>query len=127
MSYLSLSRSRLIQATNIIQPSRRSLLAATSVQSSSSSFHSSASRSVLKESDRHRGDNGAVASEIEKHKQEQLARHKDGHEKAQWVEELASSSEENVKADRGEIHDNPAFEKFQEKLKSKKAEEEKKA
>ncbi|EEP75524.1 predicted protein [Uncinocarpus reesii 1704] len=107
MSFLSLPRSRLSQTALL---SRRFLVPA----STTPSFHSSASRSVLKESDRHREEGNDVASEIEKHKQSQIDQHKNGHDKAGWVEELASSSEENVKADRGEIRD-AAFDKFQEK------------
>ncbi|KMU84320.1 hypothetical protein CIHG_02106 [Coccidioides immitis H538.4] len=111
MSFLSFSRSRLARVTALTQQPCRMVLPASSPQSSS--FHSPASRSVLKESDRHRDDLG---SEIDKHNQDQINRHKEGHEKAGWVEELASSSEENVKADRGEISD-PTFDKIQEEIK----------
>lgn len=43
-----------------------------------------------------RDEESDIGSEIEKHKQNQISQHKDGHDKASWAEELASASEENV-------------------------------
>merc|ERR1712098_887750 len=54
------------------------------------------------------------AEEIEKHKQDQLNKKKQG--KQHWEDELASNSESAVKADRGETGADPAdtIEKLQE-------------
>ncbi|KAI1987787.1 hypothetical protein LOZ53_004155 [Ophidiomyces ophidiicola] len=109
MPFLPISRYQLSRA--FVQPWRQFILGI-----SSQSFHSSGPRSVLKESDRHRDEHPNMANEIEKHKQAQIRRQREGKGNAGWVEELASSSEENVKADRGEIHD-ATFDKIQEKVK----------
>ncbi|KAK2877231.1 hypothetical protein FQN49_001330 [Arthroderma sp. PD_2] len=63
-------------------------------------FHNTASVRALKEEDRHR-DTEEVSSEVEREKHEHLSKHKDGHGK--WNNNLASSSEADVKADRGEV------------------------
>ncbi|KAF3482225.1 uncharacterized protein GIQ15_04984 [Arthroderma uncinatum] len=63
-------------------------------------FHNTASVRALKEGDRHR-DKEEVSSEVEKEKTEHLLRHKEGQGK--WNNNLASTSEADVKADRGEI------------------------
>ncbi|CAI7610381.1 unnamed protein product [Penicillium bialowiezense] len=77
-----------------------------------STFHTSAVRS-LKENDRHRED---LADHYESHKQQGLKESKEG--KGKWKSELASSSEEDVKADRGEFDgDHPSFEALQNKTK----------
>ncbi|KAL1971297.1 hypothetical protein VTN77DRAFT_249 [Rasamsonia byssochlamydoides] len=64
---------------------------------SASGFHSSSARLSLKESDRNRDD---LEKEYEASKEENLRSVKEG--KAKWKQELASNSEANVKADRGE-------------------------
>ncbi|KAJ5347980.1 hypothetical protein N7541_001067 [Penicillium brevicompactum] len=85
-----------------------------------STFHTSAVRS-LKENDRHRED---LADHYESHKQEGLKETKEG--KGKWRSELASSSEEDVKADRGEYDgDHPSFEAMQQKTKHLLREQEK--
>ncbi|DAA76953.1 TPA_exp: hypothetical protein A8136_7182 [Trichophyton benhamiae CBS 112371] len=63
-------------------------------------FHTSPSYRALKEEDRHR-DTQEVSSEVEREKHEHLSKHKEGHGK--WNNSLASSSEADVKADRGEV------------------------
>ncbi|CAG8030784.1 unnamed protein product [Penicillium salamii] len=77
-----------------------------------STFHTSAVRS-LNENDRHR-DN--LADHYESHKQQGLKESKEG--KGKWKSELASTSEADVKADRGEFDgEHPSFEAMQEKTK----------
>ncbi|KAI9826076.1 MAG: hypothetical protein M1832_000525 [Thelocarpon impressellum] len=61
---------------------------------------STPSRSELKESDRAAKDSPDVSSHYEQHKQDQLAKQKEG--KGHWKAELASDSETAIKADRGE-------------------------
>ncbi|KAJ5770407.1 uncharacterized protein N7511_002458 [Penicillium nucicola] len=78
-----------------------------------STFHTSAVRS-LKENDRHREN---LAEHYESHKQEGLKESKDG--KGKWKAELASSSEEDVKADRGDFDgENVTFDELQKKTKT---------
>lgn len=64
----------------------------------SQGFHQSSTRNALKESDRHReGVKEAIQASKQKHNQQR----KDGN--PQWHESLASVSEADIKADRGEI------------------------
>ncbi|KAJ5121624.1 uncharacterized protein N7515_009585 [Penicillium bovifimosum] len=63
-----------------------------------STFHTSAARR-LHEDDKDQ-DRDNLSEHYEAHKQENLKRTKEG--KGKWTAELASNSEENVKADRGE-------------------------
>ncbi|EZF35956.1 hypothetical protein TMEN_9339 [Trichophyton mentagrophytes] len=63
-------------------------------------FHTSSPYRALKEEDRHR-DTKEVSSEVEREKHEHLSKHKEG--QAKWNNSLASSSEADVKADRGEV------------------------
>ncbi|KAM5442623.1 hypothetical protein MferCBS31731_002502 [Microsporum ferrugineum] len=63
-------------------------------------FHSSAPVRALKEGDRHR-DTQEVSSEVERENHEHLSKHKEGLGK--WNNHLASNSEADVKADRGEV------------------------
>ncbi|KAJ5812858.1 hypothetical protein N7447_009881 [Penicillium robsamsonii] len=74
-------------------------------------FHSSAARS-LKENDKNRED---LPNHYEYHKQESLKGSKVG--KGQWKSELASESEAEVKADRGELDGDVTFKEMQEKTK----------
>ncbi|KAJ5497236.1 hypothetical protein N7463_009223 [Penicillium fimorum] len=74
-------------------------------------FHSSAARS-LRENDKSRED---LPNHYEYHKQESLKINKEG--KGQWKSELASESEAEVKADRGELDDDVTFKEMQEKTK----------
>ncbi|KAJ5990476.1 hypothetical protein N7522_010683 [Penicillium canescens] len=79
-----------------------------------STFHTSAVRS-LKENDRHRED---LATHYESHKQQVVKDSKEG--KGKWRAELASSSEEDVKADRGDFDgENVAFDEMQKKTKQR--------
>ncbi|OQD70571.1 hypothetical protein PENDEC_c022G06114 [Penicillium decumbens] len=79
----------------------------------SSTFHTSAARS-LNENDRHREN---LPNYYESHKQDGLKDIKD--EKGKWKSELASTSEQNVRADRGGEFDgeHPSFEAMQPKTK----------
>ncbi|KAJ5295550.1 hypothetical protein PENANT_c001G07441 [Penicillium antarcticum] len=78
-----------------------------------STFHTSAVRS-LKENDRHRDD---LAEHYESHKQQGLKESKEG--KGKWKSELASTSEEDVKADRGDFDgENVTFDEMQKKTKT---------
>ncbi|KAK2812963.1 hypothetical protein FQN50_000984 [Emmonsiellopsis sp. PD_5] len=89
MSFLALSRSRLLYSpTSALRVSAPRLSAA---------FHQSSSRSTLKETDRHRED----LEEIAKKKDDYNRQLKEGNTK--WHESLASDSEADVKADRGEV------------------------
>ncbi|KAJ5474617.1 hypothetical protein N7475_004183 [Penicillium sp. IBT 31633x] len=75
---------------------------------SASTFHTSAAR-TLNENDRHRED---LPNHYESHKQDVLKETKDG--KGKWKSELASNSEQNVRADRGEYDgDHASFEALQ--------------
>ncbi|KAJ5200478.1 hypothetical protein N7491_008716 [Penicillium cf. griseofulvum] len=74
-------------------------------------FRSSAIRS-LKEDDTNRED---LTIHYESHKQENLKSTKEG--KGKWKAELASNSEADVKADRGEVDGDITFEEFQKKKK----------
>ncbi|KAJ5874038.1 uncharacterized protein N7529_002468 [Penicillium soppii] len=77
-----------------------------------STFHTSAVRS-LNENDRHR-DN--LAEHYESHKQDALKSSKEGQGK--WKSELASTSEAEIKADRGEFDgDHSSFKDMQNKTK----------
>ncbi|OJD23995.1 hypothetical protein ACJ73_04647 [Blastomyces percursus] len=64
----------------------------------SQGFHQSSTRNALKESDRHRED---IKEAIQASKQKHNQQRKDGDPR--WHESLASVSEADVKADRGEI------------------------
>ncbi|KAG5292210.1 hypothetical protein I7I48_04236 [Histoplasma ohiense] len=63
-------------------------------------FHQSSTRNALKESDRHRE---GVKEAIQASKQMHNQHHKDGNPR--WHESLASVSEADIKADRGEIYE----------------------
>ncbi|KAJ5292124.1 hypothetical protein N7478_001375 [Penicillium angulare] len=79
---------------------------------SASAFHTSSARS-LNENDRHCED---LPNHYESHKQEGLKDNKDG--KGKWKSELASTSEQNLRADRGEFDgEHPSFESMQQKTK----------
>ncbi|KAJ5165930.1 hypothetical protein N7492_006226 [Penicillium capsulatum] len=67
----------------------------------SSSFHSTAIRAGLKENDK---DREGLSEHYEAQKDDQVKSSKEG--KAKWKAELASDSEADVKADRGEIDSN---------------------
>ncbi|KAK9365613.1 hypothetical protein V1509DRAFT_642484 [Lipomyces kononenkoae] len=75
------------------------------------SFHSVPVRLALNENDTNR-DNLKDIYEQEKEAQLKLAR--EG--KAKWNEVLASNSESDVKADRGELNKNAIFKKTQDKI-----------
>ncbi|KAJ5952672.1 uncharacterized protein N7479_011085 [Penicillium vulpinum] len=76
-----------------------------------STFHYSAVRS-LKEDDRNRED---LSNYYESKKQEVLKESKLG--KGKWTAELASNSEADVKADRGELDGEVSFQELQKKTK----------
>lgn len=118
MSFFAILRSRFALATRLQtlnQPAQR-LIPATS-----SLFHSSAPTSVLNEANRHREPTKEVGEEIEEHKEEQIRKQKSG--TGHWRESLASSSEADVKADRGELPEDEideSFKKYEETKKTKK-------
>ncbi|KAL1863510.1 hypothetical protein Plec18170_000346 [Paecilomyces lecythidis] len=87
--------------TTVSRAGLGSRLALRPTYAAASSFHSSAARSALNESDRNRDE---LDKEYEAQKEEQLRSTKEG--KAKWKQELASNSEASVKADRGEIDSN---------------------
>ncbi|PGH11727.1 hypothetical protein AJ80_06988 [Polytolypa hystricis UAMH7299] len=66
-------------------------------------FHNSANLNALKEADRNRPNLADIYGQL---RQQELQKAKEG--KRAWNESLASESEENVKADRGEVKD-PKF------------------
>ncbi|KAJ5943381.1 hypothetical protein N7516_003549 [Penicillium verrucosum] len=76
-----------------------------------STFHSSAVRS-LNEDDRSREN---LSYHYESHKEEGIKSTKEG--KGKWKSELASNSEADVKADRGELDGDVTFQEMQEKTK----------
>ncbi|BCS30195.1 uncharacterized protein APUU_80498S [Aspergillus puulaauensis] len=93
---------------------RASSRQATRSNLTASRFHTSAARS-LDENDRHRED---LPNHYESNKQESLNDNKDG--KGKWRSELASSSEQNVRADRGEFNgEHPSFDAMQQKTNHK--------
>ncbi|KAF7715265.1 Uncharacterized protein PECH_002115 [Penicillium ucsense] len=80
-----------------------------------SSMHTSATRFSLKESDKTDRDN--LSEHYEAKKEQQLKDQKAG--KAAWDSEIASNSEEQVKADRGELDaSEKSFQDLQQKTKS---------
>ncbi|KAJ6036680.1 hypothetical protein N7540_000959 [Penicillium herquei] len=82
-----------------------------------SSLHTTAVRRGLKETDKNREN---LSSHYEAEKANQLKRTKDG--TAKWTEGLASNSEADVKADRGDLDaDCKDFQQMQEQLKKGKA------
>ncbi|KAJ5397980.1 methyltransferase domain family protein [Penicillium cosmopolitanum] len=90
----------------------RSLL----IRSTAASIHTSAPRFSLKESDKNRDD---LPNIYETQKVSQVKRAKEG--KGKWEPELASNSEADVKADRGEVEHDKVFQEWQEKEKARKA------
>ncbi|KAL4817373.1 hypothetical protein BDW67DRAFT_160368 [Aspergillus spinulosporus] len=76
-------------------------------------FHTSAARSGLKEDDDRSNDQ--LKDHYEQEKQAQLERQKAGQGK--WNQNLASSSEASVKADRGEVESKDSFVDLQDKTK----------
>ncbi|PGH10870.1 hypothetical protein AJ79_05230 [Helicocarpus griseus UAMH5409] len=96
MSFLAIPRSRLLY-------SPISCLRVFTPSVTAAGFHNSSARSVLKESDRHREgvDREGVAAEIEERKSSHHRQVQEGDPR--WHESLASASEADVKADRGEI------------------------
>lgn len=78
-----------------------------------SSFHSSRTALSLKESDKNRPN---LESHYEAEKQDQLKATREG--KAKWRDGLASNSESDVKADRGDLdNDCPSFAEMERKTK----------
>ncbi|KAJ8102380.1 hypothetical protein POJ06DRAFT_266985 [Lipomyces tetrasporus] len=78
------------------------------------SFHSLPVRLALNENDTNR-DHLQDIYEQEKEAQLKLARQG----KAKWNEVLASNSESDVKADRGEVNKDPIFKKTQDKIENR--------
>ncbi|KAJ5227262.1 uncharacterized protein N7469_007268 [Penicillium citrinum] len=107
MSFLSPIRSGTRHLPQYLKPSLRQ----TTV-----SIHTSAPRLTLKESDKNRDD---LPNIYESQKEAQLKKTKEG--KAHWEPDLASNSEADVKADRGELQGDKAFQEVEEKNKKKKA------
>ncbi|KAJ5433348.1 uncharacterized protein N7458_012504 [Penicillium daleae] len=98
--------------TSVRAGSRRALPSSYALPSIST-FHTSTPRWTLKETDKNRDD---LASHYETQKNQQLKSQKAG--TAKWDSELASASEADVKADRGEVDSSDkAFQEFQQKTK----------
>ncbi|KAJ5587108.1 uncharacterized protein N7459_002873 [Penicillium hispanicum] len=87
---------------------RQLLQASYAVPATASAFHGTAVSSSLKESDRNRED---LPEHYESHKEHQVKTSKEG--QAKWKAELASNSEADVKADRGELDSESNFEQMQ--------------
>ncbi|KAJ5159774.1 uncharacterized protein N7482_006778 [Penicillium canariense] len=93
--------------------SSRRLLPSSYSLPSTSAFHTNAPRCSLKESDKNRDD---LPDHYESQKEQQLKSHKEGQGK--WNPDLASNSEADVKADRGEIDSvDKTFQELQAKTK----------
>ncbi|KAJ5123248.1 hypothetical protein N7448_009345 [Penicillium atrosanguineum] len=98
--------------TSIRAGSRRAMQTSYTIPSTSA-FHTSAVQRTLKESDKNRDD---LPNIYETEKERQLKNSKEG--KAAWHSDLASDSEAQVKADRGETgEEDKSFEEMQEKTK----------
>ncbi|OQE27272.1 hypothetical protein PENSTE_c004G04363 [Penicillium steckii] len=91
-------------------------LKSSSLRQTTVSLHTSTPRFTLKESDKNRDD---LPNLYESQKEAQLKKSKEG--KAHWEPDLASNSEADVKADRGELQGDKAFQEVEEKNKKKKA------
>jgi len=96
-----------------VRVSSRRVLPSSYVLPSLSTFHTSVPRCSLKESDKNRDD---LNSHYGAQKDQQLKSHKAG--QAKWNADLASNSEADVKADRGEVDSSDkAFQEFVQKNK----------
>ncbi|MCJ1465045.1 hypothetical protein MMC07_003660 [Pseudocyphellaria aurata] len=80
---------------------RWTLSRATIVLPASRQFHITSLRSALSESDHSRHESEDRSGEIERHKNDQLQKQKDG--KGHWKQELSSNSEAALKADREKV------------------------
>ncbi|KAL6239678.1 hypothetical protein BDW75DRAFT_198026 [Aspergillus navahoensis] len=83
-------------------------------RATASAFHTSPARSGLKEDDDRGSDQ--LKDHYEQEKQAQIKRQKEGQGK--WNQNLASSSEASVKADRGEVESQESFVDLQDKTKN---------
>ncbi|RDW78645.1 uncharacterized protein DSM5745_05497 [Aspergillus mulundensis] len=83
-------------------------------RATTSAFHTSVPRRGLKEDDDRGRDE--LKDHYEEEKQSQLKRQKEG--KGKWNQNLASSSEASVKADRGEVDSHESFVDLQDKTKN---------
>ncbi|KAL4990888.1 hypothetical protein BDW68DRAFT_153538 [Aspergillus falconensis] len=83
-------------------------------RATASAFHTSAARSGLKEDDDRSNDQ--LKDHYEQEKQAQIKRQNEGQGK--WNQNLASSSEASVKADRGEVESKESFIDLQDKTKN---------
>ncbi|KAL4742761.1 hypothetical protein BDV11DRAFT_179990 [Aspergillus similis] len=99
-----------IRATTRLSGSRATILSRATVPA----FHTSAVRSGLKEDDDRSDDQ--LKDHYEQEKQAQIKRQKEGQGK--WNQNLASSSEASVKADRGEVDTKDSFVDLQDKTKN---------
>ncbi|KAJ5740308.1 hypothetical protein N7493_000180 [Penicillium malachiteum] len=103
LASLRMASGRLVRLSNVIP--------------ATSSLHTTAARRSLKETDKSRDD---LSSHYEAEKADQLRKTKEG--TAKWREGLASNSEADVKADRGDLDaDCKDFQQMQEQLKKEKA------
>ncbi|KAL9588053.1 MAG: hypothetical protein Q9203_003130 [Teloschistes exilis] len=98
MSFLTSRAFRSIPRTTASIPIRRSNINI----NTRASFHISACRAALSESDHSEHDHEDRKAKIDHHKEDQLNKQKEG--KGHWKAELSSNSESAIKADRGEIH-----------------------
>ncbi|KAJ5098194.1 hypothetical protein N7532_005195 [Penicillium argentinense] len=99
-----------------IRANARRVAQGTALRPTISTFHTSASRSTLKESDKNRDD---LPNLYESQKESQVKKSKEG--KGHWDPSLASNSEADIKADRGELGGgDKAFQELQQKEKAKK-------
>ncbi|OOQ88068.1 hypothetical protein PEBR_14813 [Penicillium brasilianum] len=96
-----------------VRASSRRVVPSSYALPSISTFHTSTPRYTLKESDKNRDD---LPDHYEAQKDQQLKSRETG--QAKWNSELASNSEADVKADRGECDSSDkAFQELQEKTK----------
>ncbi|KAL3431222.1 hypothetical protein BDV09DRAFT_176801 [Aspergillus tetrazonus] len=101
-----------IRATTRLSSARATILPRVTVPA----FHTSAARSGLKEDDDRSSGNDQLKDHYEQEKQAQIKRQKEGQGK--WNQNLASSSEASVKADRGEVDSKDSFVDLQDKTKN---------
>ncbi|KAL4909311.1 hypothetical protein BDW74DRAFT_174514 [Aspergillus multicolor] len=84
-------------------------------RATTSAFHTSVPRRLKEDADRG-SDNEQLKDHYEEEKQNQLKAQKEG--KGKWNQNLASSSEASVKADRGEVDSKESFVDLQDKTKN---------
>ncbi|KAJ5690513.1 hypothetical protein N7462_004905 [Penicillium macrosclerotiorum] len=100
--------------TSSIRASSRRVVQSTSTLPSISALHTSTPRWSLKESDKNRDD---LPNIYEIQRDHQVKTGKEGN--AKWNSDLASNSEADIKADRGEVDSSDkSFQEMQQKMKN---------